>query len=807
MFKPNKKGEDHPRERQMDDPGPIRRPRAFTNISPEHPDHVQKGDIGSSRRERLFTEESKERLRQIQLMRLGSNFILILAHCNAKHDFLQDDLGSARRERVSTEDDPRNNSNVRLEDLEARRQSNIPGTEMFKRANKERSALAAWASVRDDSQDTRYEELEDLNGGQSHRAGLNARFDSIRDIPAKRACANPKANFQPAHSRRFSSIAAPRANPVVNADSRTRATPADSTRAGRGQIIKNPPRGSASLDRGGGVTGSRTRVSGPVATRGHGASRSRDYSTPVRAQQDFSRKITSPDVFMALLRDRRHAAESLSAPVLTPSQRPQRASQSEAPAHATVSSSPATVAAFNVTRQSASPLRTPRATARTAAQQPIVNTTSEHPHPSTTPRDAPRIVPQSGSPQPFVDTLSRSTFAESGPTNLLLDLAEPARCQDVAATSDYSQLQGLNFGGVPMLDWSVSFRPVSQQQTPVDPSFAMRAQVHEHNSRRDNCPPVITKFGSNNPFAEFTPFVNSTPATGHNPFTDPPLTSSTGNNPFRTDSSSVISRSADYDSFRDYRSPGDPPSSGESKLSTSGAPPTPSLLSPKKTKGSDFTPSFEKLCVSGSPTRKPASIPKPLGTLAHSEHAVSWLNHHAIRKAKVIGVKASLDAKHREAHVSVYEHPVQLQLKPKALGPSLGSSVTSSQRSLTRNGQQIAGNYQSPQRATVRVLGPAPGPLSVRSQRQDDLNLASHAATGSQQRDTSNISVLGPAPAQSSSRSQGHMTENRNSSTGNPNPGTSDSRSTATDSQGRNGPKPKVLGIQPYNPRNKKGKL
>lgn len=190
MFKPNKKGEDHPRERQVvclranapllpaschteheflqDDPGPTRRPRAFTNISQERPGHVQKvshstnlpglpthcdaehgfqqGDFGSSRRERLSTEESEERLRQIQMVRLRSNFILILAHCNAKHGVLQDDLGSARRERVSTEDDPRNNPNVRLEDLEARRQSNIPGTEMFKRANKERSALAAWAS-------------------------------------------------------------------------------------------------------------------------------------------------------------------------------------------------------------------------------------------------------------------------------------------------------------------------------------------------------------------------------------------------------------------------------------------------------------------------------------------------------------------------------------------------------------------------------------------------------------------------------------------------------------------------------------
>ena len=511
---------------------------------------------------------------------------------------------------------------------------------------------------------------------------------------------------------------------------------------------------------------------------------------------------------MALLRDRRHAAESPSAPVLTPSQRPQPASQSEAAAHATVSSTPATASTFNVTRQSASPSRTPRAMARAPAQQPIVNTFSELPHPPTSPRDAPRIVSQPGSQRAFVDTLSRSMFAESGPANLLLDLAEPSRCQERAATSDYSQLQGLNFGGAPMLDWSVSFRPVSEQQKPVDPSFAMRAQVHEHNSRRDNCPPVITTLGSNNPFGEFRPFVSSTPAIGHNPFTDPPpLASSTGNNPFRTDRSSVIPRSVEYDSFRDYRSPGDPPSSGESKPSTSGALPTPSLLSPKKTKGSDFTPSFEKLCVSGSPTGNSTSVPKPLGTLAHSEHAVSWLNHHAIRKAKVIGVKASLEAKHREAHISVYEHPVQLQLEPKVLGPGFGSSMTSSQRPLTRNRQQVAGNCQSPQRATVRVLGPAPGPLSVRSQHQDDLNLASHAATGSQQRRTSNISVLGPAPTQSSSRSQDQMTENRNPSTGNPNPGTSDSRSTATGSQGGNGAKSKVLGIQPYNPRNKKGKL
>jgi len=72
---------------------------------------------------------------------------LIRAGCNSKHDFLQDDLGSARRERVSTEDDPRNICHASLEELEAHRQSNIPGTEAFKRASERKDALKAWASM------------------------------------------------------------------------------------------------------------------------------------------------------------------------------------------------------------------------------------------------------------------------------------------------------------------------------------------------------------------------------------------------------------------------------------------------------------------------------------------------------------------------------------------------------------------------------------------------------------------------------------------------------------------------------------
>jgi hypothetical protein len=60
--------------------------------------------------------------------------------------FAQDDLGTARRERLSTEDDPRNIVRVDHIALEAARGSNIPGTEAFKLANQNRSALAGWGS-------------------------------------------------------------------------------------------------------------------------------------------------------------------------------------------------------------------------------------------------------------------------------------------------------------------------------------------------------------------------------------------------------------------------------------------------------------------------------------------------------------------------------------------------------------------------------------------------------------------------------------------------------------------------------------
>jgi hypothetical protein len=678
-----------------------------------------------------------------------------------------------------------------------------------------RISLIFFPGLHDDSLGTSFEELEDLNGGQSHRAALNARFEGSRDIPARRSRANPRTNLQSAHSRRPSNSGPSRANNV--AGSRAKLSPADPTRAGKGQITKVHPHRSTSTGRGG------NGLSRGFETRGHAPSRNRDYMMPRRDQADFSRNITSPDVFLEVMR--RQLAEA---------------------------SNPGMASTSEVARRSASPARASRCVTGTVFQQPLIDTISDIARPPASPRHT-RHVPQpmvgTVPLAPRTDTPSRSVFADPKPATLL-DTTESPRLQQSAVASNYDLLQGLNLGGEPMLNWGVASPRARQQQTTEERT---KAQTHEHNARLDTCPPVASVFG-NNSLDEFRLHVNSTPPIGRNPFTDPPPSgisisaiehnlftdactppaSTTRNNLFRNDRSPVKHQSIEYTPFRDYRSPTDPPSSGESKPSKSSALPTPSFLSPKKTKGSDFIPGFEKLHLS-SPTRKSAPVTKPAPVskpapitkpapvtknapvskpvygLAHSIHAGDWLDHHEIRQAKVIGVKASLEAKDRESHITIYEHPVPLKAKTGILSPAPRPFATGSEQLAAGNQQQVASNSQtnatSLQRtptANVRVLGPTPGPLSMRSQRQEEFKLASRGSqpneAGSQTARAVNAGVPGPAPGSFNSLSQAQRTENQN-------PVTSDSWSTATRSQSGTQPKPTVLGIQPFNPPNPRRKL
>ncbi|PYH95157.1 hypothetical protein BO71DRAFT_429316 [Aspergillus ellipticus CBS 707.79] len=74
-----------------------------------------------------------------------------------------EDLGTARREYISTSDG-RGNFRVRVEDIEATRESNIPGSNAQRMAEANRASLTDWASDTED-----LEQLDSLLDGQTHR--------------------------------------------------------------------------------------------------------------------------------------------------------------------------------------------------------------------------------------------------------------------------------------------------------------------------------------------------------------------------------------------------------------------------------------------------------------------------------------------------------------------------------------------------------------------------------------------------------------------------------------------------------------
>ncbi|KAE8411857.1 hypothetical protein BDV36DRAFT_301435 [Aspergillus pseudocaelatus] len=85
-----------------------------------------------------------------------------------------EDLGSARREHISTTDS-RKVKRARLEDIEATRLSNQPGTEAQRLAEQNRQQLTEWKNVFKKIGDTvDVESLDELLNGQSHRLQLRA---------------------------------------------------------------------------------------------------------------------------------------------------------------------------------------------------------------------------------------------------------------------------------------------------------------------------------------------------------------------------------------------------------------------------------------------------------------------------------------------------------------------------------------------------------------------------------------------------------------------------------------------------------
>ncbi|KAE8373439.1 hypothetical protein BDV26DRAFT_272090 [Aspergillus bertholletiae] len=85
-----------------------------------------------------------------------------------------EDLGTARREYISTTDNKKVKK-IRLEDIEATRLSNQPGTEAQRLAEKNQQQLTEWKNVFKKIGDTvDLENLDDLQNGQSHRLQLSA---------------------------------------------------------------------------------------------------------------------------------------------------------------------------------------------------------------------------------------------------------------------------------------------------------------------------------------------------------------------------------------------------------------------------------------------------------------------------------------------------------------------------------------------------------------------------------------------------------------------------------------------------------
>ncbi|PYI06659.1 hypothetical protein BO78DRAFT_368683 [Aspergillus sclerotiicarbonarius CBS 121057] len=85
-----------------------------------------------------------------------------------------EDLGTARREYISTADDQLHRR-TRLQDIEAGRMANVPGSEAQRMAEANETLLAGWANVYKTIGDTEdLEHLDTLLDGQTHRLALNA---------------------------------------------------------------------------------------------------------------------------------------------------------------------------------------------------------------------------------------------------------------------------------------------------------------------------------------------------------------------------------------------------------------------------------------------------------------------------------------------------------------------------------------------------------------------------------------------------------------------------------------------------------
>jgi hypothetical protein len=282
--------------------------------------------------------------------------------------------------------------------------------------------------------------------------------------------------------------------------------------------------------------------------------------------------------------------------------------------------------------------------------------------------------------QPNTSGLSPSKFDPPQLEDLLLDLEDSSvgkidsQSQLEPATMNYFELMGLEIKDLPLLDWSASVTSTRQTQTPAEIESAMRAEALEFNLSRDN--------------------------------------------------------TLDQSLFTTYRSP---PSSRESKKSDTRKLPTPSCLSPRKGKDLDLASDLEKLCVSETASPRSGTVlettthRKVVGNLRDSRWAESRLRYHKLEDAesKVIGPSASLPPEYQPRHRSIYIHPEKREPSSMPQAKRHGPCNPSSKASTQPDQQELnstRSNDLSPPRVPPRVIGPAPGPVSVQSRRQDSLN-------------------------------------------------------------------------------------
>ena len=816
------------------------------------------------------------------------------------------------------------------------------------------------------AQETSYEQLADIGGGQSHRAALNARLaearsfhnESTRTAPVKRARGKSRARAQAAQSHRHFTPITTRAGPMpVVSHSRPRSPPAKVTTSGRGQIAKSHDSSSQSSSQGGGSLEARGRGCASRET-GVGGARGRADSTSCRQIGNRADNISSPQAFLDTLRQHRHVAfppsgartpsmpvQSASQPVRSASRSPRvvwkslRSASRLSQSVSLLARNSPVLTQPNVHQPVSQPAPQPISQSISHSSQPLAlsGATGNHSDSTISDMSALEIARQSSPPlpqrrmlaptsrQPRQNDISQSMSALPPRGNLLLDFVDsseariPKLGQKRVVTSNYSELMGLDFKEPPLLDWSTSVTSARPNQTPAEIEAAIWAEALDFNRSRgnsalesllggsqprDNSPPVTPAIGNSlfgrdlrlipvgdNPFSLLTPLV---PTTGDaslqaNPCSVVTRTYQDNKNAVHDTHSSFTSQSLQQPLFSSYRSPDGTPSSVESKKSKAHNIPSPSCLSPKKGKRADFTSGFERLRVSESPTyisaaiatlaavATPADGPKVVGTLRHSRWAEPRLKHHKIEnsKSKVIGVRASLESQYSDRHHSVWEHPQKWD--PRAKVPRTASKPTATHPRLKATQAQLqipattSLNSSASPRALPRVFGSTPGPVSVQSQRQDDLNrmslpenpnasagnivstansswfttpgthsqtsprpevralepfnISSKTITQSQQQATTTMRfndlnlpygpprVLGPAPGPVSVWSQRQddlnriaLLENLKASTNNVAPTANSTQSTAPSAESQTGlrAKSKAKGLEPYNPSSKK---